>query len=144
MDIPYTTIFVGLLLAYLVYSVWARLDGRYPIGAALVLLVVTAVVDAAGEVDAANSLAEYVFFLLAGGVVLLLIEHVRDRAGSPSANPSGSTTPEGVSPEATEERKGPADQLLDGLEEKAVPVVDRTGGKDEDHEQKGDPEPEGR
>jgi hypothetical protein len=90
MDVPYTEIFVGLLLVYLAYSVWARLDGRYPIGAALALLVVTAVVDAAGNVSAANALAEYVFFLLAGGVVLLLIEHVRAHPASEAPPPSGS------------------------------------------------------
>jgi len=104
MDVPYATIFVGLLLAYLVYSVWARLDGRYPIGAALALLVVTAVVDAAGDVNTANTLAEYVFFLLAGGVVLLIIEQLRARPASGSVNPSGSTTAEGDSPDATQER----------------------------------------
>lgn len=92
MDVPYTEIFLGLLLAYMVYSVWARLDGRYPIAAALVLLVVTAVVDAAGDATTANSLAEYVFFLLAAGVVLLLVEHVRERPTRPAATSSGPTT----------------------------------------------------
>ena len=138
MDIPYTTIFVGLLVAYLVYSAWARLDGRYPIGAALVLLVVIAVVDAAGNVAAANSLAEFVFFLLAGGVVLLLIEHVRDRPEVAVTN-SGTAAPESVAAEAPEERKGTADQSLDRLEEKPVPFVDRPGGEHRDDEQKGDP-----
>jgi hypothetical protein len=109
MDIPYTPIFVGLLVVYLVYSVWAHLDGRYPIGAALALLVVTAVVDAAGDTAAANSLAEFVFFLLAGGVVLLLIEHVRDRPRAQGEAASVGSSTKGVPPEASEERKGPAD-----------------------------------
>jgi len=114
MDVPYTTIFVGLLVVYLAYSAWARLDGRYPIGAALALLVVTAVVDSAGYVTAANSLAEFVFFLLAGGVVLLLIEHVRDRPVAAAAS-STEASPEGVSAQASEERKGPTEQTLDRL-----------------------------
>lgn len=109
MDIPYATIFVGLLVAYIVYSAWARLDGRYPIGAALVLLVITAVVDAAGNVTAANTLAEYVFFLLAGGVVLLLIEHVRDQRDAGPPKRSDVAMAERKPTETTEERKGSAD-----------------------------------
>ena len=106
MDVPYTAIFLGLLVAYLAYSVWARLDGRYPIAAALALLVATAVVDAAGDTNAANSLAEFVFFLLAGGVVLLLIEHVRGRPAPERSVPSASGAPQSPAAEATEERKG--------------------------------------
>jgi len=117
MDIPYTTIFVGLLVAYLAYSVWARLDGRYPIGAALALLVVTAVVDAAGDVAAANSLAEFVFFLLAGGVVLLLVEHVRERPEHARSATSGGSGPEGVAAQSPEERKGTPEQPFDRLEQ---------------------------
>lgn len=109
MDVPYTTVFLGLLIAYLAYSVWARLDGRYPIAAALALLVATAVVDAAGDTNAANSLAEFVFFLLAGGVVLLLIEHVRGRSTPGGPVPSISRAPQGPATEATEEREGPAE-----------------------------------
>jgi len=142
MDVPYSTIFVGLLLVYLVYSVWARLDGRYPIGAALVLLVATAVVDAAGNVDTANTLAEYVFFLLAGGVVLLVIEQVRDRRTTPTA--SGSPVAERVSSDTPQEGKGPADQSLDGLEEQPVPVIDGAGYDHGSQEQERDPEPEHR
>lgn len=70
--------FLGLLLAYMVYSEWARLDSRYLVGASLLLLVITAVVDAAGQSGAANTLAVYVFYLLAGGVFLLLVDHVRE------------------------------------------------------------------
>jgi len=106
MDVPYTAIFLGLLVAYLAYSVWARLDGRYPIAAALALLVATAVVDAAGDTNAANSLAEFVFFLLAGGVVLLLIEHIRDRPAVRGPQPSVLRAAQGPSAETTEEGKG--------------------------------------
>jgi hypothetical protein len=143
MDVPYTTIFVGLLVVYLVYSVWAQLDGRYPIVAALILLVVTAVVDATGNVDAANSLAEYVFFLLAGGVVLLVVEQVRSRPTAAATKPSGSVTTEGGASQTTQEREGPTDQPLDGLEKKAVPLIDRARREDQPHEEDGDREPEG-
>ncbi len=100
---PFAEVFLGLLAVYLVYSVWAGLDGRYPIGAALVLLVVTALVDALGAVDTANTLAEYVFFLLAGGVVLLLVEHVRDgrtATGRSGSQPPGPRLEPTVRPEA--------------------------------------------
>ncbi len=83
----YTGLFLGLLLAYMAYSVWARLDGRLPVAAALVLLVVAAVLDALGASAPANTLAEFVFFLLLAGVVLLLIEHLRARRSLPSAAP---------------------------------------------------------
>ena len=144
MEIPYTEIFVGLLAVYMGYSIWARLDGRYPIAAALVLLVATAVVDALGDVTAANSLAEYVFFLLAAGVVLLLIEHVRERAPSSPTPALGSPATERVSTEAPYERKRATDQSLNGLEEKAVPFVDRSRDYDEQDEQTRDPEAEDR
>ena len=144
MDVPYTAIFLGLLVAYLAYSVWARLDGRYPIGAALALLVVTAIVDAAGDTDAANSLAEFVFFLLAGGVVLLLIEHVRDRPPAAVPAPSGATGVQGPASEPSEEGQGSTEQALHGLEQQPVTLVNRMGGQDGDHEQQGDADGEGR
>ncbi len=83
--------FLLLLVVYMVYSQWVGLDSRYPIAAALVLLVVAAVLDAGGETGPANTLASYLFFLLAAGVVLLLTDHVRhpERETSPPA----STTP---------------------------------------------------
>ena len=88
MSLPYTDIFLGLLGAYMVYSAWARLDSRYLIAGALVLLVAAAAVDASGATGAANTLAVYVFFLLAGGVVLLLVDHVRgDRRAVPAGSP---------------------------------------------------------
>jgi len=144
MDVPYTAIFLGLLVAYLVYSLWARLDGRYPIGAALALLVVTAIVDAAGDTDAANSLAEFVFFLLAGGVVLLLIEHVRDRPSPADSGRSRAAGAQRPSPEPPEEPEGSAEQALHGLEQEPVALVDRTGDEDGDHEPQVDADGEGR
>ena len=89
---PYTVVFLGLLAVYVAYSIWTRLDGRLPIAAALVLLVAAAALDAAGSVAAANTLAEFVFYLLGAGVLLLLVEHVRaSRAPAPErdAGPPG-------------------------------------------------------
>lgn len=141
MDVPYTPIFVGLLLVYMGYSVWARLDGRYPIGAALALLVVTAVVDASGNVSAANTLAEFVFFLLGGGVVLLLIEHLREK---PAADSSGGLRTEGVPSDSAKDRKGASEQSLEGLEQQTVSFVDGAGEQDREHEPEGDSHSEDR
>jgi len=110
MSFPYSVVFVGLLLAYLVYSAWARLDPRFPVAAALVLLAATAVVDALGAVGTANALAGYVFFLLAGGVVLLLVDHVRGRA-SGDAGAAGSAGPAPPTESADERHLPPKDPL---------------------------------
>lgn len=80
--------FLALLLVYMGYSWWIGLDPRYPIVAALVLLVLAALLDAGGSVGAANDLATYVFFLLAAGVVLLLVDERREDlpgTGTPGA-----------------------------------------------------------
>lgn len=90
MGFPYDAVFLGLLVVYLVYSAWQRLDSRYPIIAALVLLVVTAIVDAAGASGEADTLAIFVFFLLAGGVLLLLIDSFRTERGE-AAHPATAT-----------------------------------------------------
>lgn len=125
MTIPYTEVFLALLLAYMVYSVWAGIDGRYPIAAALVLLVVTAVVDALGMVASANTLAEYVFFLLAAGVVLLLIEHVREgRRTDASARTPTAVAAEPVPSDAADEAEAPSQEPLDRLEKQPVALVD--------------------
>ncbi len=81
---PFEPVFAGLLVAYMLCSAAMRLDSRYLVAAALVLLVVTAVVDAAGATATANTLAVYVFLLLAGGVVLLLVDHVREGRATPA------------------------------------------------------------
>jgi hypothetical protein len=105
---PYTDVFLGLLGAYMIYSAWARLDSRYLIAGALVLLVAAAVVDAAGATGAANTLAVYVFFLLAGGVVLLLVDHVREERPAPAAkgppSKSGGSGTQDPASQSTKER----------------------------------------
>ncbi|MGB7123555.1 MAG: hypothetical protein WBE40_01690 [Thermoplasmata archaeon] len=115
MAFPYVAAFLILLLAYMTYSEWAGLDSRYPIGAALGLLVVTAAADATGSAALANTLAEFVFFLLAGGVVLLLVDYARDRRPSASAPERrlGLRPWSPQSTEATDEWQRTTDQTLD-------------------------------
>lgn len=116
MAFPFVPLFLGLLVAYMAYSEWARLDSRLLIASALVLLVVTALVDAAGSTGLANTLAEFVFFLLAAGVVLLLIDHVRDGAPEPEEDGrggSGLRPWEPHSSDPTEQPQRAADQTFE-------------------------------
>ncbi len=129
MAFPFVPVFLGVLLAYMVYSEWVRLDSRYLVAGALVLLVVTAIVDAAGATGAANTLAEFVFFLLAGGVVLLLVDHVRDRPRR-GDEPTGSSGPGARHADATDpaqEWEGMADETLDSPEQESVTLVHAPG-----------------
>ena len=127
MSFPYVEVFLALLVVYMAYSTWARLDARYPIVAALVLLIVTAIVDASGAGSAANTLAEFVFFLLGAGVVLLLIDHAR--AARRSTDPTGGLvgTAAGEPAESAQPRQGTTDDPLDRLEQQPVAVVDAPG-----------------
>ena len=89
MGFPYVDLFLGLLVLYMIYSVWAGYDSRYPVLGALVVLVIAAIVDAAGDSGAANTLAIFVFFLLVAGVVLLLFDYIRESRAErvPRADP---------------------------------------------------------
>lgn len=129
MTFPFVPVFLGVLLVYMVYSEWARLDSRYLVAAALVLLVATAIVDAAGATAAANTLAEFVFFLLAGGVVLLLVDHVRDRprGGEEAVDGSGPGSRNSDPTETTQQWEGTADESLEGPEQESVALVDAPG-----------------
>ena len=124
--------FLAVLLVYMVYSQWAHLDSRYLVGGALLLLVVTAVVDAAGLTGEANVLAVYVFYLLAGGVMLLLVDHVREeraaarrrrsRRGTPGGRPVAAPRPSG------DRREGPGNAVSGpDASEVAGPVGEGTG-----------------
>jgi hypothetical protein len=105
-SVLYPLLFVVLFLGYLVYSSWARLDARYPIVAALALLLVAAVVEAAGEPASANAFAEYVFILLAGGIALLLVDYARNARANGS---SGGRPSDHPAAETADERKRTAD-----------------------------------
>lgn len=140
MTFPFVELFLALLAAYMGYSVWAGLDSRYPIAAALVLLVATAVVDALGSTGTANTLAEYVFLLLGAGVLLLLIDHVRgSREGSASAGRVAGVA-QGEPTQAAEPRQRSPDQPLERFQQQTVPVVDASGGQDKEDEQDRDSE----
>lgn len=118
MTFPYVLAFLVLLALYMGYSEWAGLDSRYLVAGALGLLVLTAVVDAAGATGLANTLAEFVFLLLAGGVVLLLVDHVRERPREHRNRGwgSGLRTWNADAPDTPKERQGPADQSFEGPE----------------------------
>jgi ABC-type uncharacterized transport system permease subunit len=109
MSSPFVEAFLVLLAVYLVYSAWVGLDSRYPIGAAVALLVVAVVVDAAGNVGGANTLAEFAFWLLAGGLALVLVEHFRPRSRRAEGRGVGSgegTAPGRETPEPADHRDG--------------------------------------
>lgn len=118
MTFPYVPAFLGVLVVYMVYSEWVRLDSRYLVAGALVLLVATALVDAAGDTGTANTLAEFVFFLLAGGVVLLLVDHVREgpHASAPVRPSSLPRRRHSDPPDPPKEWQGPTDQSFHGPE----------------------------
>jgi hypothetical protein len=143
MSFPFVPVFLALFLAYLVYSVWADVDPRYPIVAALVLLVATAVVDVVGDLATANTLAEYVFFLLAGGVALLVVEHFRANRRAGTSVDALRVASQGEATEPPQERQGTSGEPLDRVEQESVPVVDAAGEQDEQHEQQSDREPNG-
>ena len=128
---PYVEVFLALLVAYMGYSIWAGLDARYLIAAALVLLVATAVVNALGNSVTANTLAEYVFFFLGAGVVLLLIEHVRKSRRTPGSPPGSAGGPQRESSEAPEKGQGAPGHSFDRLEEQSITVVDASSDEDE-------------
>jgi hypothetical protein len=144
MAFPYLELFGVLLLLYMGYSFWERLDPRYPVGAALVLLVATALTEAVGATAQADTLAEYVFLLLVGGVVLMLLDRVRPALPTPPPSAGGAGVAEQESSDATNEGKGSSQQLLDDLEQQPVPPVDAPGRHDDEDEQSGDPEPDDR
>jgi hypothetical protein len=78
MTIPLVLIFFVLLGAYLISSAWSGLDSRYPIAAALSLLVGAAVADAVGNPALAGTFAGYALILFGGGSLLLMVDQFRD------------------------------------------------------------------
>lgn len=140
MSLPYPAIFAVLLLVYLVYAGWVRLDPRYPVAGALALLVAAAIAQAANGTGVANLLAVYAFLLLAGGVGGLLFDHLRN-----SPHPvAGGAIPEAGDPpgQPPEEGDPTAEQALDHLKEHPVPPVEAAGQDDDPKEGRGDPEHE--
>jgi hypothetical protein len=116
MAFPYVEVFAGLLAAYLLYSAWAPIDARYPVVAALVLLGVAGAASVANATTVADTVAEFAFLLLAGGVLLLLYTNLRDARLAPDRS-VGRPAPKGDPSERTDERQGPADHPLHDLEQ---------------------------
>ncbi len=118
MAFPYVPAFLALLAVYLVYSAWAGLDSRIPIAGGLLLLLATAIVAAGGATAVANSLSDFVFFLIVGGVILLFVDHVRASQRDRRERPGGSGL-DGRHPdpsEASQERKGSTEKSLERSE----------------------------
>lgn len=67
-----------LFLLYFIISLVHRLDSRYPIVAALTLLFFTAILLVQEKEDFANQIAIYAYYFLVIGVVLQLVEYVRE------------------------------------------------------------------
>jgi hypothetical protein len=131
-------------VAYLGYSLWARLDARYPIVAALGLLVVAGAMDGVGQVDLANTLVVYVFLLMAGGVGLLLVDQVRRNARpiASAQRPAQGAEAETPGPDPAKDGQAPTQETLDGLQQQPVALVEASAQKHHQHEQPYDPEGE--
>jgi len=67
-----------VLLSYVPISLIFKLDPRYPIGLALILLVVCAIVLSQGFEDYANRIAIYAYYGLVIGVLLMFVDYVRN------------------------------------------------------------------
>lgn len=77
MTLSFLLIFVLLLPVYLVSAEWAKLDSRYPLAMAVLLLGAALVIASAGNLKVASALTPYVFYLLAGGAVAVGISQLR-------------------------------------------------------------------
>jgi len=66
------------ILIYLFISLILKLDSRIPIAFALLLLLLTATTLVQGLENAANQIAIYAYYFLVAGVMLQLIEYIRN------------------------------------------------------------------
>ncbi|MBD3155380.1 MAG: hypothetical protein GF368_01870 [Candidatus Aenigmarchaeota archaeon] len=66
------------LLGYVPISIIFSLDPRYPIGIALLLLIICAIVLFQGFEDYANRIAIYAYYGLVVGVILMFVDYVRN------------------------------------------------------------------
>ena len=144
MTAPYLDLFLGAFIVYLVYSAWTRLDSRFPILAALALIVVAGALDVEGSTARAGTLEEYIVIFLGGGIVLLVVDHVREarQGANPPSESAARVSPDQASPDAPNERERSPDQPFDGLEKEPVTVVDAAGRDHDQDEQSGEGEAE--
>ena len=70
---------VSLIAGYVVLSVILHLRLNLPLIAAPFLLGMTGIAFALGKQDLADQLGFSFFYLLVGGAVILIVEHVRER-----------------------------------------------------------------
>jgi hypothetical protein len=80
--VPFHPIFVGLLAAYLIASMWAGLDSRHSILPALLVMVAAVFLAIAGKGESANTLSGFVFLLRAAGIVLLAVDSLQPVLGT--------------------------------------------------------------
>jgi hypothetical protein len=78
MDIVLEVIIPLIVLAYTVYAIIKRMDGRIPVGIALGLLVLAAVILAVGNEGLANDVAILCYYMLVSGVVVQFVEYLRE------------------------------------------------------------------
>lgn len=90
MALPDYVVFIVVLSAYIWWSERAGLDSRYPFFMAIGLLVAGVLTEMSRDYAAALVLSEFVFFLIAGGIVTLIIDHLREALGAARlGGPSG-------------------------------------------------------
>jgi len=70
-------IFLSYIILVPIFAI-LKFDGRIPIGYAILLLIVAAIILATGNEDLANQLAIYTYWLLVVGVICLTIEYIRE------------------------------------------------------------------
>ncbi|HEC89102.1 MAG TPA: hypothetical protein ENI44_00775 [Thermoplasmatales archaeon] len=70
-------IFLSYIILIPIFTI-LKFDGRIPIGYAILLLIIAAVILATGNEDLANQLAIYTYWLLVVGVICLTIEYIRE------------------------------------------------------------------
>jgi hypothetical protein len=136
--VPYQELFLALLAVYVGYSIWARLNPRWPVYGALVALAVAAVAEGLGATNAGNELALDVIFLLMAGVALLAVERWRSPADSASGRPS--SDPPRADP--TQQDHPTPEHPLDHLEGQGVAVVDASRQQNDQDEHPRDGEPD--
>lgn len=73
----YLFVFVIVVIAYVIYSAWTRLDSRFLIVAVVVIPTIAAIEYGLGRTGQASSLADYFFIVLGGFIALLVIDDLR-------------------------------------------------------------------
>jgi len=67
-----------VILAYTIVAIRIKIDGRIPIGIALGLLLLSALILAFGKEDMANNIAIVCYYFLVSGVVVQFVEYLRE------------------------------------------------------------------